>query len=388
MRTSQQRWLAALAASLTLFVGAAQCRAQQAEVELEPPLPVERQARDEIDAAPAPVPMAIQRTRRTSAAPSPLAERLMLARQSREAAANASEAAVLVEPAPLEGEAAPTDLVESLVHTAPAPAQPICDVPADVAPPRPEVVSPPQPLRIAGATPIVSQSKAQGRRMRRDADVRLAAANDSPAPLPPHSAAPVQTAEHMQAIAETVISDVVVSPAAEAQSTGDVASGNCATGDCASGNCSGGQCGSDCAKPALGSRLGCLGCLGGLLVQHEVGSFNCGCNGSYKFPVPPLYTYHWPGMYSQELMTDYHYPWRFLPLKPYTDEFPRPGEPGKLAGSAPAISMAPPATSVRVVSATVDSVSAVATPMATEAPRMPGEPEPTSKKLERLYGVK
>ena len=24
-------------------------------------------------------------------------------------------------------------------------------------------------------------------------------------------------------------------------------------------------------------------------------SFNCGCNGSYKFPVPPLYTYHWPG---------------------------------------------------------------------------------------------
>ena len=49
---------------------------------------------------------------------------------------------------------------------------------------------------------------------------------------------------------------------------------------------------------------------------------NCGCNGSYKFPVPPLYTYHWPGMYSAQLMTEYHSPWRFPPLKPYTDEIP------------------------------------------------------------------
>jgi len=48
--------------------------------------------------------------------------------------------------------------------------------------------------------------------------------------------------------------------------------------------------------------------------------FNCGCNGSYKFPVPPLYTYHWPGMWSAQLMTDYHSPWRFPPLKPYVDE--------------------------------------------------------------------
>lgn len=49
-------------------------------------------------------------------------------------------------------------------------------------------------------------------------------------------------------------------------------------------------------------------------------SFNCGCNGSYKYPVPPLYTYHWPGMWQQNLMTDYHSPWRFPPLKPYVDE--------------------------------------------------------------------
>jgi hypothetical protein len=59
--------------------------------------------------------------------------------------------------------------------------------------------------------------------------------------------------------------------------------------------------------------------------------FNCGCNGSYKFPVPPLYTYHWPGMYQHHLMTDYHSPWRFPPLKPYVDEIP-PVEMGR-AGS-------------------------------------------------------
>ena len=47
---------------------------------------------------------------------------------------------------------------------------------------------------------------------------------------------------------------------------------------------------------------------------------NCRCNGSYKFPVPPLYTYHWPGMYSQQLMTNYQSPWRFPPITPYKDE--------------------------------------------------------------------
>lgn len=50
--------------------------------------------------------------------------------------------------------------------------------------------------------------------------------------------------------------------------------------------------------------------------------FNCGCNGSYKFPVPPLYTYHWPGMYSQVRMTDYHSPWRFPPIRPYVEDQP------------------------------------------------------------------
>jgi len=47
----------------------------------------------------------------------------------------------------------------------------------------------------------------------------------------------------------------------------------------------------------------------------EVGYFNCRCRGSYKFPVPPQYTYHWPGMYAQRTMTEYNSPYRFPPLK-------------------------------------------------------------------------
>jgi len=55
--------------------------------------------------------------------------------------------------------------------------------------------------------------------------------------------------------------------------------------------------------------------------QHPAA--NCGCNGSYKFPVPPLYTYHWPGLYAQQRMTDYQGPWRFPPIRPYTEDVKR-----------------------------------------------------------------
>ena len=72
--------------------------------------------------------------------------------------------------------------------------------------------------------------------------------------------------------------------------------------------------------------------------------FNCGCNGSYKFPVPPLYTYHWPGMWSAQLMTEYHSPWRFPPLKSYTDEAPRNG-----------LSSSPANRNLRQVSASVET---------------------------------
>ena len=83
------------------------------------------------------------------------------------------------------------------------------------------------------------------------------------------------------------------------------------------------SCGSGCCGCGLlgGCGLFGQGCHGsGIegLDRH----FNCGCRGSYNYPVPPQYTYHWPGMYKQNLMTDYTSPWRFPPLKPYVDEVP------------------------------------------------------------------
>jgi hypothetical protein len=96
------------------------------------------------------------------------------------------------------------------------------------------------------------------------------------------------------------------------------------------------QCGSaPCHHPHLFDHLfGCWPCcIPGMCGMDDWS--NCNCNGSYKFPVPPQYTYHWPGMYSQQLMTDYQSPWRYPPLKPYFDE-PSPGEaqpyPGLLEG--------------------------------------------------------
>jgi hypothetical protein len=74
---------------------------------------------------------------------------------------------------------------------------------------------------------------------------------------------------------------------------------------CASGECQGHGCHKHCHKKNIPG-----------LDRY----FNCGCNGSYNYPVPPLYTYHWPGMYKQQRMTDYRSPWRFPPIRPYTDE--------------------------------------------------------------------
>jgi hypothetical protein len=55
--------------------------------------------------------------------------------------------------------------------------------------------------------------------------------------------------------------------------------------------------------------------------------YNCKCNGSYKFPVPPLSTYHWPGIYSHQTMTEYQSPWRFPPIKAYEEEKLEPRDP-------------------------------------------------------------
>ncbi len=114
---------------------------------------------------------------------------------------------------------------------------------------------------------------------------------------------------------------------------------------------------------------------------------NCNCNGSYKFPVPPLYTYHWPGLYSAELMTDYHSPWRFPPLKPYTDEVPRAGEgpPQPLTMVVPTSHRQPTAAKPE---AGAPTAAAKPRPVAAAPERIIGEPEPMSKKICRAYGMK
>jgi hypothetical protein len=91
----------------------------------------------------------------------------------------------------------------------------------------------------------------------------------------------------------------------------------------------------DCNDCGRGHRCGRghgCGAHGCHLHQHKYTegkdrSFNCSCNGSYNYPVPPLYTYHWPGMYKAQRMTDYHSPWRFPPLKPFMDEAAIPAAP-------------------------------------------------------------
>jgi hypothetical protein len=59
---------------------------------------------------------------------------------------------------------------------------------------------------------------------------------------------------------------------------------------------------------------GCQQCCGQCCGPEAVGCFNCCCRGSYKFPVPPQYTYFWPGIYSQKTMTAGVSPWRYPPL--------------------------------------------------------------------------
>jgi hypothetical protein len=63
--------------------------------------------------------------------------------------------------------------------------------------------------------------------------------------------------------------------------------------------------------------------------RASFGCFNCGCKGSYKYPVPPQYTYFWPGMYSQQTMTAYASPYRFPPLNLPPDMVPPPATPAK-----------------------------------------------------------
>lgn len=81
------------------------------------------------------------------------------------------------------------------------------------------------------------------------------------------------------------------------------------------------ECGDGCSSCGRGcTGPGCRRGKHHRLYDGQEPWANCGCNGSYKYPVPPLYTYHWRGMASQRLMTNYHSPYRFPAIKPFEDE--------------------------------------------------------------------
>jgi len=48
---------------------------------------------------------------------------------------------------------------------------------------------------------------------------------------------------------------------------------------------------------------------------------NCSCQGSYKYPVPSQSTYFWPGIYSQQTLTQYASPWRYPDLNPIPESW-------------------------------------------------------------------
>jgi hypothetical protein len=138
------------------------------------------------------------------------------------------------------------------------------------------------------------------------------------------------------------------------------------------GGCSGASdCGSNCG--GCDSMCGtCHECKYKAYIA-SFGYFNCACRGSYKFPVPPQYTYHWPGMYSQQCMTEYTSPYRFPPL-----ELPSfiPQESG-------------PATVQPIVRNT--STGSAAVNPATIVPltaRRSSRPTPMSARLKQKYGIK
>ena len=148
--------------------------------------------------------------------------------------------------------------------------------------------------------------------------------------------------------------------------------------------------GCGCGSPDYGYGCQPWGCgadrCGGCGCQHrlaakkaEAGYFNCRCRGSYKFPVLPQYTYHWPGMYSQQTMTEYSSPYRFPALKHPDEVFGREDEPpytdqtaGPPVGPTTAISSAEPKKLPN------DPGGSKRTPQA---------PGTTSQRMKRLYGV-
>jgi len=151
------------------------------------------------------------------------------------------------------------------------------------------------------------------------------------------------------------------------------------------------SCQDDCCDPC-GRGCGRQGCAGRLAAKWaEAGYFNCRCRGSYKFPVLPQYTYHWPGMYAQQTMTEYSSPYRFPPLNPPEDVFSREAD----ENHNDSVPVAPEETATSSDAIPQSPAAPVAQPGRSAEPnRLPGvggksvDPPTTSELMKQFYGVR
>ena len=349
--------------------------------------------------------------------------------------------------------AQPNASVQTVATAATTPLHTTAAAPTTTTPASTSTAAAHQPA-VAGATPLAERRPPLGYRVARlrsaiqagRADVQHASAQPGSAVGGAPSAA--NGVKQTAGFEGTVIRDVPLAEAETIPAPGaDATSESADLAESTTGECS--DCGDDCCeecceecprrRPLLAlidkldeCKAKCRSCC----ACNQESWNNCNCNGSYKFPVPPLYTYHWPGLYSAELMTDYHSPWRFPPLKPYTDELPSAGEgppqpltmvvptnhqqassqptakptkaPAKKPSTVPArahqaaaakpakakpAAARPPSAQRIATQATPRATAATAVQSAASAVPAPaeriiGEPEPMSKKICRAYGIK
>lgn len=79
------------------------------------------------------------------------------------------------------------------------------------------------------------------------------------------------------------------------------------------------QC-DQCAGAVAGQGCG-MGSRRGPLSESFSKYYNCRYHGSYNYPVPPQFTYFWPGIYKQKSIADYQSVYRNTMLASPSDVF-------------------------------------------------------------------
>lgn len=132
-------------------------------------------------------------------------------------------------------------------------------------------------------------------------------------------------------------------------------------------------CAGTCGASHECTCFGCGCCDHCVAKIAAIGYFNCKCRGSYNYPVPPLYTYHWPGMYSLKSIPAYNSPYRYPPLELPAEE---------TLGAAPEEGDASLLSPIRM-----RNVSRSFEAELTDDSRQSDRPEKVSQKLRRVYGL-